>query len=162
VRAGAPGGFFTGCHGALGESPDFTRAPCRKLRHGESWLARQRLPGEPGSALIPCELPTTRGLDRDACAQAVRCVGGFVVEPYPALGEVTEVQCAASLDSHRRATNAVCSLLQWMGEGVPVIEITHHGYGPAGLVDWQCEGDANIALTPGLGCLDQLLSPLRR
>jgi hypothetical protein len=121
-----------------------------------------RVEMRPKRGFSPVRTAGDRGLDRDVCALAVRCLGGFVVEPYPALGEVTEVQCAASFDSHRGALNAVCPLLQWMGEGIPVVEITHHRYGPAGLIDWQCEGDANIALTPRLGCLDQLLSPLRR
>jgi len=82
--------------------------------------------------------------------------------PYPALGEVTEVQHAARLDGHRGAVGAVRPPPQWMDERIPVVKITHHGHGPAGLIGGQGEGDAHSAVTSRLGLLDQLLSPLRR
>jgi hypothetical protein len=41
--------------------PLSTRVPCLKLHHGESWPTRRRLPGEPGSALIPVRTADDRG-----------------------------------------------------------------------------------------------------
>src|SRR5271165_4197271 len=94
------------------------------------------------------------GSDRDAGVLAVPCRGGFVVEPYPALGEVAEAQRGAGRDGHRGAAGAVRPPPQWMGEGIPVVEITHHRHSPAGLIGGQGEGDADGAVTPGLGRLD--------
>jgi len=102
------------------------------------------------------------GSDRDTDVRAVACGSGFVVEPDPALGKVTEAQHGAARDGHRGAAGAVGPPPQWMCEGVPVVEITHDRHSPARLIGGQSEGDADRAVTPGPGCLDQLLSPFRR
>src|SRR5215472_18948685 len=85
---------------------------------GSRWgIARGRLGG--------------RKSDRDASVLAIQCRRGFVVEPYPALAEVTEAQRGAGRDGHRCAAGAVRPPPQRMGEGIPVVEITHHRHGPA-------------------------------
>ena len=126
--------------------------------------ARDRPPrwAEPGDRRLKGQLrvPGPES-DRDAGAVAVPDGGCFVVEPYPALGEVAEVQHAAGLHGHRGAAGAVGPPPQRMGEGIPVVEVTHHGHGPARLVNGQGEGDADSAVRSGLGRLDQLFSPLR-
>src|SRR3984957_1057406 len=71
------------------------------------------------------------------------------------------MQCGAGLDGHRSAAGAVRAPPQRVGEGVPLVEVAHHGHGRGRLIGGQREGDADLAVTPRLGCLDQLLSPLR-
>jgi len=102
------------------------------------------------------------GSDRDGDVPAVGPGEGFVVEPPSAFGEVAEVQRAAGRDRHRGAPGTVRAPPQRVGEGVPVVEVADHRYRAVGLVGGQCEGNADGAVPPRAGCLDQLLSPVRR
>src|SRR5215831_2000807 len=121
-------------------------------------------PTQPAHCAAPDRMrPLARpGSDGEAGVPAVPGGSGFVVEPYSALGEVTETQHAADRDGHSGAAGAVRPPLERMGEGVPVVEITHHRHSSGRLIGRQCKGDADGAATPGLACLDQLLSPLWR
>ena len=108
------------------------------------------------------QAPATRpGSDRDGHVVAVRHRQALVVEPFPAFGEVTEVQRAAGRDRDRGAAGAVRAPPQRVGEGIPVIEVADHRHGAVRLIGGQREGNADGAVLPGPGCLDQLLSPLR-
>jgi hypothetical protein len=102
------------------------------------------------------------GSDRDRGVPAVGCGEGLVVEPSSALGEVAEVQRAADRNRHRSAPGAVRAPPQRVGQRVPVIEVADHRHRAVRLVGRQRERDADGAVPSRPGCLDQLLSPLRR
>src|ERR1700683_2146011 len=106
--------------------------------------------------------PAGPGSDRDRHVLAVRNGDCVVVEPLPALGEVTEVQRAAGRDGHGSAAGAVRAAPQRVRERVPVVEVADHRPGTVGAGGRQGEGDADTAIASRLGCLYQLLSPLRR
>src|ERR1700722_14490640 len=100
------------------------------------------------------------GSDRDGHVLAVRRGEGLVVEPSPAFGEVAEMQRAAGRNRHRRAASAVRAPPQRVGEGIPVVEAADHRYCAVRHIGGQREGNADGAVLPRPGCLDQLLSPL--
>jgi len=70
------------------------------------------------------------------------------------------MQGAAGLDRDRGAPGVVRAGPHGVGEGIPAVEAPDHRYGAARVVDGKREGDPDRPVTPGFGCLDQLLSPL--
>src|SRR3984893_7303710 len=107
------------------------------------------------------QAPATRpGSDRDGHVVAVRRRQALVVDPFPAFGEVTEVQRAAGRNRYRGAAGAVRAPPQRVGEGIPVIEVADYRHRAVRLIVGQCEGNADGAVLPRPGCLDQLLSPV--
>src|SRR5581483_463971 len=141
--AGPPGSALTGR--AVSAWP---RIPTSTRSSGCTWPSPAAEPGGRGPAPV-------RGSDRDDGVPA-RQVDGLVVEPHPALGQVTELQGAPGLHRHRRAPGLVRALAQRVGVRVPVVEVPHHGDRPAGLVHGQGERDADAAVTAGLSRLDHL------
>src|SRR3984893_13751702 len=109
------------------------------------------------------QAPATRpGSDRDGHVVAVRRRQALVVDPFPAFGEVTEVQRAAGRNRYRGAAGAVRAPPQRVGEGIPVIEVADYRHRAVRLIVGQRESNADGAVLPRPGCLDQLLSPVRR